>query len=223
MSSFFGCNRCSNQNLLSGSNTLSTISNSSFNNNCCNIRYIRGPIGPTGATGARGPIGPQGPVGPIGPTGATGATGPVGPAGPTGATGPVGPAGASATNDSLYANYTGGQIESEAIIPLTLVTSTPSSTLSVSGGSVVLPDAGTYLISYYANGSVPSGDLEVSLYLDGVAIPNESITITSTPDETASGSKTILVTTASGGTLSIYNTSDQTATFEGASLTVTRT
>ena len=210
MSSLFGCNRCCNSNTLTGYN-VSTYYNGGFNNNCCNIRYIRGPIGPSGPSGARGPIGPQGPVGPIGPTGATGATG------------PVGPAGASATNDSLYANYTGGQIESEAIIPLTLVTSTPSSTLSVSGGSVVLPDAGTYLISYYANGSVPSGDLEVSLYLDGVAIPNESITITSTPDETASGSKTILVTTASGGTLSIYNTSDQTATFEGASLTVTRT
>ena len=151
MSSLFGCNRCCNSNALTGYN-VNTFYNGGFNNNCCNIRYIRGPIGPSGPSGARGPIGPQGPVGPIGPTGATGATGatgpigPAGPAGPTGATGPIGPAGpvgpvgpigpagpagASATNDSLYANYVGGSVESGVIIPLSLATSTPDSTLTV--------------------------------------------------------------------------------------------
>ena len=210
-------------------------------NHCNNIRYIRGPQGPTGATGARGPQGPQGPVGPIGPTGATGATGAigpqgpvgpqgetgpqgpvgatgaVGPQGPTGATGATGPQGPSGTNNAIYAGVNDTTADANAIIPLALVDQTADTTLSVSNGSVNLPQAGTYLISYFVNGSVPTGSLSTTLYLNDAPITAEVLTISSAGDLN-SASKTILITTTGAGTLSLYNTSTETATIDGASI-----
>ncbi len=193
---------------------------------------IRGPQGPTGATGARGPIGPQGatgatgpqgPAGPIGPAGATGATGPQGPIGPTGATGatgatgPVGPQGPAGTSDAIYANLSGTSAVSGAIIPLVFDTASPTTTMSVSNNAVNLTEAGTYLVSFFTNGSVPTGDFSTSLYQNGAPVAGESIIIT---DSAGSSSKTILINASAGDTLSLYNTSGETATLLGASLTV---
>lgn len=226
------CNRCNGQGLSIASDNGSVVSLFTNNNrSCCNNNAIivRGPAGATGATGARGPIGPQGPVGPAGPTGATGATGPqgpigpVGPAGPTGATGatgatgPQGPIGPAGTNDAIYANVGASAVTAGSIIPITLSTSTAPTTLSVVDNAVNIADAGTYLVSYFADGSVPEGDFSTTLYRNGTAIANESIIFT---DSSGAGSKTILVNLASGDTLSIYNTSASTATFNDASLTV---
>ncbi len=218
--------------------------NNNCNNNCNNCRncsnavLIRGPIGPTGATGARGPIGPQGPVGPIGPTGATGATGSQGPAGPAGATGPQGPAGATGpqgpagatgpqgpagTNDIIYAGTNTTQtVAANTIIPITQLVATPGATTSVSANAVNLPEAGTYLVSYFVNGSTTTDPLSVSLYLDGAPLAGEVIQISdaTTP---SSGSKTVLVNTTGAGTLSLYNTSTDTATLSSATLTVLKT
>ena len=218
--------------------------NSNGCNNCNNIRYIRGPQGPAGPSGARGPQGPQGPVGPIGPTGATGATGatgpigpvgpqgpvgatgatgpigpqgPVGPTGATGATGATGPQGPSGTNNALYAGVNDVTADAGAIIPLALVDQTADTTLSVSNGSVNLPQAGTYLISYFINGSVPTGSLSTTLYLNDAPITAEVLTLSSAGDLNVA-SKTILITTTGAGTLSLYNTSTETATIEGASI-----
>ena len=186
-----------------------------------------GPIGPQGPTGATGPIGPQGPTGatgPIGPQGPTGATGPIGPQGPTGATGPIGPQGPSGTTDIIYAgNNVASSIATNSVIPITFLASTPTTTLSIEDNSVVLPEAGTYLVSYFTNGSVDSGDLEVSLYLDGNELANESIILTDTSGATATGSKTILLTTTDGGNLSLYNTSAQPLNLISASLMVLKT
>ena len=183
----------------------------------------QGPTGATGATGAIGPIGPVGPAGatgatgpqgPVGPTGATGATGPQGPAGATGATGPQGPAG---TSQAIYADSTIATVASGAIIPIVLSESSPASTMTVDGNEITLTEAGSYLVSYYTEGSVATGDYETSLYLNGVAIPDESITFVGS---SGAGSKTILLNTAAGDTLSIYNTSDTDATVNNASITV---
>ena len=215
------------------------------NNNCnCsnqNVRFIRGPQGPQGPTGARGPIGPQGatgpigpqgptgatgatgPIGPQGPTGATGATGPIGPQGPTGATGPQGPQGVSGTNDIIYAGSNTTQtVASGAIVPITEIASTPTTTLSVVGNEVILPEAGNYLVSYFVNGSVPTGNLSYSLYLNGAPITGEAILMSSAGDIEAGG-KTILITTTDAGTLSVYNTSDETASLTSATITVLKT
>ena len=214
----------------------------SNNNNNNNVTVIRGPMGPTGATGPRGLIGPQGPAGATGPqgpagaTGATGATGPQGPAGATGATGatgpqgpvgpqgpmgPQGPQGESGTNDVLYASNTGALVDSGAIIPLTLNAATSGTTMSVNANTVILPTTGYYLISYFANGSVPTGNLEVSLYLNGSAIAGESVSATNVAGEIAAAGKTVLLNvTAANSNIAIYNTSDSIATLLGASITV---
>ncbi len=215
--------------------------NNNNNHCCCNQRVIRGPIGPTGAQGARGPQGPQGPVGPIGPTGATGATGAQGPIGPVGSVGPQGPVGATGatgatgaqgpigpvgpqgpvgpagTNDAIYASGAVATVATGAIIPLTLNASTAPTTLSVVNNEVSVGDAGSYLVSYFTNGSVATGDFSTTLYLNDTAIANEEILLT---DSSGAGSKTILLNLSAGDTLSLYNTSDTDAALSGASLTV---
>ena len=223
-------------------------SNSNYNgcsncNRCSDIRIIRGPQGPTGATGARGPIGPQGPtgatgatgaigpqgpVGPIGPqgpvgaTGATGATGPQGPGGATGATGATGPQGPAGTNDAIYANLVGTtDVLAGEIIPIALDTSTPDTTMTVTDNAVNISQEGVYMVSYFANGAVAeTGDFITTLYLNDVAVADESITLGA---DTSAGSKTILLSVPANSTISIYNTSAQTATVVGASILVLKT
>ena len=202
-------------------------------NSCCNrcsdVRIIRGPQGPTGATGARGPIGPQGPVGPIGPTGATGAVGPIGPQGPAGATGaigPQGPAGATGatgpqgpagTSDAIYANSEASTVETNSIIPIGLNTSTPNTTLTVTDNAVNVSEEGTYLVSYFANGSVSEDDFTIALYVNGAEVGGENIIQQS---GAGASSKTVLLNLPANSTVSLYNISDQTATLSNASLLV---
>jgi len=177
-----------------------------------------GPVGPTGATGATGPQGP------VGPTGATGATGPQGPVGPTGATGATGPQGPSGTNDIIYATASGVTVDSDAIIPLVLSEATDGNTMSVSAtGEVNLPEAGTYLVSYFINGSSADGDLTISLFFDGAIIANETITLANNADSSSAVSKTVLIRVDNAGPLAIYNESSATATISNASLTVLKT
>ena len=239
-----GCNRCGNNR--QGFNPLSYGNDNAFyNRRCCNNNpiVIRGPVGPTGATGARGPIGPQGPVGPIGPTGATGATGAVGPQGPigpigptgatgatgpvgpqgpigptgaTGATGPVGPQGPAGTGDALYASVNTSTVASGAIIPIEFDTSTIDTTMSVSNNEVVINESGVYLISYFANGTVETGNFSVGLYENGTLISDQVITLT---DSSGAVSKTALIDLDAGDTIALYNTADSTLTLLGASIT----
>ena len=191
-----------------------------FGNNCnCNrnnlsvIRGPRGPQGPTGATGARGPQGPQGPVG---ATGAVGSQGPVGPVGPQGETGPQGPAGA---NDAVYADSSIATVSAGDIIPLALDTSTPDTTITVANNAVTVTEAGTYLVSYYVGGSVPTNEFITSLYLNGSAIADQTIIQS---NSAGAASKTILITLDSGDSLSLYNTSATEATLSGAAITIVK-
>ncbi|MBQ8196668.1 MAG: collagen-like protein, partial [Clostridia bacterium] len=190
----------------------------------------QGPVGPAGAVGPQGPIGltgatgPQGPVGPAGATGATGATGPQGPVGPTGATGATGPQGPSGTNDIIYASSATATVGADAIIPLTLNAATPGNTMSVSAaGEISLPEAGSYLVSYFVNGSTADGSVTAQLYLDGTPIADESITEVNTAGALSSLSKTALINTTGAGTLSLYNGSAGDLTLSNASITVLKT
>ena len=189
----------------------------------------QGPVGATGATGATGPQGPVGATGPQGPVGATGAVGPqgsVGPQGPvgaTGATGATGPQGPAGTNDAIYAGSGTATVEANSIIPIALITATPNTTLSVSNNAVNLPEAGTYLVSFFANGSAGEGDdFSISLYLNGSPIVNENVVVNS-EGRLVSVSKTLLVTTANAGSLSIHNTSNTGVTLNSASIMVLKT
>lgn len=228
MCNFFGC--CNRNGVIDPRLGGNPNSSCPCNRCCNNTVVIRGPVGPTGATGARGPIGPQGPVGPIGPTGATGATGavgpqgpvgatgpqgPVGPAGPTGATGATGPQGPAGTNDAVYASVGTVSVESGDIIPITLITATPDTTMTVTGNAVNITEDGVYLVSYFAE-TANQGPFIVSLYENGAQIVNESIRL----GEAGGSSKTILLSLSSGDTIALYNTSDTELPITNASLTV---
>ena len=88
--------------------------------------------------------------------------------------------------------------------------------MSVSGGSVVIPEDGKYLVSYFFNTIATENNLEVTLYLNGVAVADESINASTN----STASKTILLTVPANSTLSLYNTSESATTFANASLTV---
>ncbi len=196
-----------------------------------------GPIGPTGATGATGAVGPQGPVGPIGPTGATGATGTVGPQGPVGPIGPQGPVGATGatgavgpqgpqgepgpagTNDAIYVGIRASVVPSNTIIPLDFIAETTDSTLSEENNGVVIGETGTYLVSYYSAGSVPTNEFITALYLNNAPILNENIVQS---NSAGAASKTILIQLNANDELSLYNTSETEATLSSAAITVLR-
>ena len=203
--------------------------NCNRNANCNNVTIVRGPIGPTGPQGPRGVQGPQGPtgaVGPQGPVGATGAVGPqgptgatgaVGPQGPTGATGAVGPQGPAGTNDAVYATSTVATIAAGSIIPIALTTATPDTSMSVTDNAVNITEAGSYLVSYYVDGSVATDEFVTALYLNGTQVPNESIVQS---NSAGAASKTIVLNLSAGDTLSLYNTSATEATLSSAAITV---
>lgn len=179
-----------------------------FSNRCpCSqprvcYRYIRGA---TGATGARGPIGPQGPVGPQGATGATG------------------PQGATGLADTVYAGTNASTtVSTGAIIPITLLASSPSSSLSVSNNAVTLTN-GTYIVSYGASGvsGASQTDLAIGLYLSDSQLSGEELLLANTGSTLGSASKTILVNTT-GGTLSLHNVSTTDSTFSRATMTITK-
>ena len=177
--------------------------NRNCNNNCncdrCNnSTIIRGPQGPTGPAGPRGPQGPQG------------------------ATGPIGPQGPSGTSDMIYAgNNATATVLSDTIIPIALIASTPTTTMSVGANVVNLPEAGTYLVSYFFNGSPETGAVvSVGLYQNGAQIAGEVISESADATESVSGSKTILVTTTGAATLSLQNLSGVSVDFNSASITV---
>jgi hypothetical protein len=105
----------------------------------------QGPMGPQGAAGAKGPAGAQGTPGTQGAAGPQGSQGVVGPAGPSGPTGPEGPTGPAAALTLVVAN----QPADVAI---------PGDAQNHAINSIVLPNAGTYLIqgqeSFEANWEV---------------------------------------------------------------------
>lgn len=211
----------------------SNCSRRSCNGNCCgniqtaSVIYARGPQGPQGPQGPTGLTGPQGPIGltgPQGPQGLTGATGPQGPQGLTGATGPQGPIGATGpqgpagTGDGIFAYGGNSTVDSQDVIPLNSVATTPDSTFSLGDNVINIPEAGSYLVTYFAS-TLGNGDAStIDLYLNGA--------ITATPtlyfrnENTASASNTVLVNTTGAGTLSLVNTSNVAIVVEDASITV---
>jgi collagen type I alpha len=115
-----------------------------------------GPQGTTGATGPQGPIGNTGPQGPIGNTGATGAQG------PQGIQGPTGPAGATVMSGVKALSAT---LELTTTLALTAGTWVKVAFTTNSGGAafpgstttnLVLPQAGTWLLTITAATSVPN-------------------------------------------------------------------
>ena len=183
----------------------------------------QGPQGETGATGATGPQGPQGETGATGATRATGPQGPVGPQGPqgeTGATGPQGPQGPAGVTYTGYARLTDGtSVDSDAIIPLSTFTQSTGGPFSFANNTINVP-IGSYLVTFGGAGNTTAqAQKTITLYVNGAA--TNEIVYDGT-DSIITASKTIFLTFPAAGTLSIYNTSDDTVTFSSAFITVTQ-
>lgn len=181
----------------------------------------QGPQGLTGATGATGAVGPQGPAGatgPQGPQGETGATGAVGPQGPAGATGPQGPAGVRYT---VHAENTATEsVATNTIIPISQTAQSTGGTFTVSNNAVNVP-IGEYLVTFGGAAST-TGETQktITLYVNGAASNN--VVYDGSDTGITSAAKTVYLNFSSPGTLSIYNTTADTASFNNAFITVTQ-
>jgi hypothetical protein len=135
----------------------------------------RGATGPTGPAGAQGPVGPQGDVGPRGPDGPAGPQGPIGPTGlvgPQGATGPAGPQGDVGAQGPAGATGAKGD-------PGDLTPATQSAGLN---GALAL-----------TSGMVPSTR-------QWALAGNITVSISSNPASTLSGTITLVIKQAASGT-----------------------
>ena len=180
-----------------------------------------GPQGPQGETGATGAVGPQGPVGatgPQGPQGETGATGAVGPQGPAGATGPQGPAGVSYT---VHAENTATEsVATNTIIPISQTAQSTGGTFTVSNNAVNVP-IGEYLVTFGGAASTTGATQKtITLYVNGATSNN--VVYDGSDTGITSAAKTVYLSFSSPGTLSIYNTTADTASFNNAFITVTQ-
>lgn len=178
----------------------------------------QGPQGETGATGAVGPQGPAGAIGPQGPQGETGATGAVGPQGPQGETGPQGPAGVSYT---VHAENTATEsVATNAIIPISQTAQSTGGTFTVSNNAVNVP-IGEYLVTFGGAASTTGATQKtITLYVNGAASNN--VVYDGSDTGITSAAKTVYLNFSSPGTLSIYNTTADTASFNNAFITVTQ-
>lgn len=199
----------------------------------CSVLGPRGPVGPQGIPGPRGfnglrgpqgvpgPVGPQGPAGatgPQGPQGLTGATGAVGPQGPAGATGPQGPAGVSYT---VHAENTATEsVATNTIIPIAQVAQSTGGAFTVSNNAVNVP-IGEYLVTFGGAASTTGATQKtITLYVNGATSNN--VVYDGSDTGITSAAKTVYLNFSSPGTLSIYNTTADTASFNNAFITVTQ-
>ena len=185
---------------------------------CSVIAGPRGPVGPQGIPGPRGfngLRGPQGVPGPVGPQGPAGATGPQG---PQGETGPQGPAGVSYT---VHAENTATEsVLTNTIIPISQTAQSIGGTFTVSNNAVNVP-IGEYLVTFGGAASTTGATQKtITLYVNGVTSNN--VVYDGSDTGITSAAKTVYLNFSSPGTLSIYNTTADTASFNNAFITVTQ-
>ena len=181
----------------------------------------QGPQGETGATGAVGPQGPAGAIGPQGPQGETGATGAVGPQGPAGAIGPQGPQGPAGVSYTVHAENTATEsVATNTIIPISQTAQSTGGTFTVSNNAVNVP-IGEYLVTFGGAASTTGATQKtITLYVNGAASNN--VVYDGSDTGITSAAKTVYLNFSSPGTLSIYNTTADTASFNNAFITVTQ-
>ena len=176
---------------------------------CSVIVGPRGPVGPQGIPGPRGFNGLRGPQG---------VPGPVGPQGPAGATGPQGPAGVSYT---VHAENTATEsVATNTIIPISQTAQSTGGTFTVSNNAVNVP-IGEYLVTFGGAASTTGATQKtITLYVNGEVSNN--VVYDGSDTGITSAAKTVYMNFSSPGTLSIYNTTADTASFNNAFITVTQ-
>ncbi|WP_091189113.1 hypothetical protein [Paenibacillus catalpae] len=133
---------------------------------------LTGMTGPPGPQGVQGPPGPPGPTGLTGKTGATGPTGPTGQTGPTGLTGPPGPQGVPGPSGSPFTTFGDAGLISEVKLvsgePIVVTELYEWENTVLQSGSIVVADAGLYLVSYSVNVMIPPvSNVSFILAVDG--------------------------------------------------------
>ena len=197
---------------------------------------MTGPQGPTGPQGQRGATGAQGPMGitgPQGPQGLQGVQGEVGPTGPQGLqgiqgeVGPTGPAGEPATV-SYGGVYNAADItlavEAGVTETVTLPETFPASDTTSGTSSITVLNAGDYQVQYKLNVLSDNQTTLTAIVLNnGAEVAGSSSTVQVNSTEATSLSGNVIVTLASGDTLTLGVTSTQAGTLTigtGSSLTV---
>lgn len=185
---------------------------------------VPGPVGPQGPAGATGPQGPQGETGAtgaVGPQGPAGATGPQGPQGETGATGAVGPQGPAGVSYTVHAENTATEsVATNTIIPISQTAQSTGGTFTVTNNAVNVP-IGEYLVTFGGAASTTGATQKtITLYVNGAASNN--VVYDGSDTGITSAAKTVYLSFSSPGTLSIYNTTADTASFNNAFITVTQ-
>lgn len=119
----------------------------------------------------------------------------------------------------FFRNITPGTITSNAIIPLNLVQSGGSGISSTGAGAISLA-AGTYEVTYFANGTIPaSGTMSIKLRLNGVDVAGSIISDTQDTGNISTLTQTIVLRVESiNGILELVNNSADSATFSLASM-----
>lgn len=148
--------------------------------------------------------------------GIIGPRGPVGPTGPQGPQGPQGEPGRPSISQGVYANAVNATIAPNAVAPVLLNTFTPMSLITVQGGVATLPP-GSYLVNYFVSGT-STDDLSLSLNQNGTPISS----ITTSGTETETSSKSVLVNSFGGSTLSLTNTGTADITSSDVGYTIVK-
>jgi hypothetical protein len=105
-------------------------------------------------------------------------------------------------------------------IPLTQSIATSSTTLSLVDNSVLISEAGTYLVSIFANGTNGTDPVIVALYINDVASSDYVIENIGNGSSSVSASRTFIINANAGDKLSLYNNSNGTITVSDASISV---
>ncbi len=125
-------------------------------------------------------------------------------------------------NFGFFNNTAVGTIASNAIIPLTTVQTSGSGVVSNNAGGIILA-AGTYQVSYFANGTVPVGEnISIALRVNGAELSGSKVTVTGTAGNVASLTQTIVIPLAQSGTLELVNSSLENVTYSLASMLIRR-
>ncbi len=163
-------------------------------------------------SGPRGPVGPQGIPGPRGFNGLRG---------PQGVPGPVGPQGPAGVSYTVHAENTATEsVATNTIIPISQTAQSTGGTFTVSNNAVNVP-IGEYLVTFGGAASTTGATQKtITLYVNGATSNN--VVYDGSDTGITSAAKTVYLNFSSPGTLSIYNTTSDTASFNNAFITVTQ-
>ncbi len=126
------------------------------------------------------------------------------------------------TTDSMYVRDGAQTVEANSIIPLMQGATIAGSSLALEDNAITLP-VGTYLISFGATGTNPTGtSLSVQLYANGAAVDGEIVTDTAGAATPGNVSKTLLYSATAQTSISIYNQTAQAVDLSSAYLTAVR-